>query len=231
MTGFVRYAVYYAPPAGSALWRFGSDWLGRDAEADAPAPQPEVEGLPGPLAEITAAPRRYGFHATLKPPFALAEGTEAAGLMAAAEALAARTAAFEAPALRLAAGRRFASLRLSAPCAAMTDLAAECVAALDGFRAPAGEAELARRRKAGLSAAQEAHLTRWGYPYVMDQFDFHLTLSGPLGAEALAQVAAALAPRVAPLCQAPLPVREIAVYGDPGGGAPFALVRRLPLSG
>lgn len=231
MTGFVRYAVYYAPPAGSALWRFGSEWLGWDAEADAPAPQPTVAGLPAPLAEITAAPRRYGFHATLKPPFALAEGTRAEELIAAAEALAARTPAFEAPKLRLTAGRRFASLRLSEPCAEMTALAADCVEALDGFRAPPGEAELARRRRAGLTAAQEANLARWGYPYVMDEFDFHLTLSGPLQAAALAQVAEALAPRVEPLCRTSLPVTEIAIYGDPGEGAPFALMRRLPLGG
>ncbi|MEO1687832.1 MAG: DUF1045 domain-containing protein [Pseudomonadota bacterium] len=226
-----RFAIYFAPQAGSPLWRFGSAWLGWDAEANAPATQPPVEGLPAPLEDLTATPRRYGFHATLKPPFALAEGAAPEALIAAAEALAARTAPFEAPPLRLVADRRFASLRFSAPCAPMTALAAACVEQLDAFRAPPEPAELARRRKAGLTEAQEANLTRWGYPYVMGEFDFHLTLSGPLAPADLAQVARALAPRVAPLCAAPLPVAEIAVYGDPGDGKPFALVSRLPLGG
>ncbi|MEM6441585.1 MAG: DUF1045 domain-containing protein [Pseudomonadota bacterium] len=231
MSGFERYAIYYAPPSGSELWRWGSAWLGWDAEARAPAEQPQVEGLPGALSEMTAFSRRYGFHGTLKPPFALAEGRAADELIAAAAALAARTAPFEAPALRLSAATRFASLRLSAPSPEMSALAAACVTELDGFRAPPSEGELARRRKAGLTEAQEANLTRWGYPYVLEAFSFHLTLAGPLEAEALARVAEALAPRVAPLCRAPLPVTEIAVYGDPGGGAPFALIERLPFAG
>ena len=62
-------------------------------------------------------------------------------------------------------------------------MAGACVRDLDEFRAPAGEAELARRRKAGLSARQEALLTQWGYPYVFEEFRFHLTLSGRLPEE------------------------------------------------
>ncbi len=71
----------------------------------------------------------------------------------------------------------------------------------------------------------------WGYPYVLDQFRFHLTLTSALGPEPLARTAKALQPVVAPLCREPLPVREIAIYGDPGGGGAFRLLRRLPLRG
>jgi hypothetical protein len=66
------------------------------------------------------------------------------------------------------------------PSAALADLAAATVAALDPFRAPPSEAELARRRKARLSDRQEALLMKWGYPYVMEEFRFHLTLTGRL---------------------------------------------------
>ena len=234
MEGFARYAVYWAPEAGSALWRFGSSWLGWDAEAGAPAAPPalteaEAAALPAPLAEITRTPRRYGFHATLKPPFALAEGRGAAELEAAAEALAAAIQPFEAAPLFLHARGRFASLRLAAASAELSALAAATVRELDAFRAPPAEEELARRRAAGLTPAQEDNLRRWGYPYVMESFDFHLTLSGPRDPEGLEAIAKVLGPRIAPFAAAPLVVREIALFGDPGGGAPFRLLRRLPL--
>lgn len=229
--GYARYAIYYAPEAGSPLWRFGSAWLGWDAETGEVPPRPPVTGLPRAAEELTVSPRRYGFHGTLKPPFALAAGTDAAGLLAAAEAMAAGLVPFEAPALTLHAIGRFASLRLSAPSPEMAALAMTCVEALDAFRAPPSEAELARRRANPLSEEHEALLARWGYPYVGAQFRFHLTLSSALSPEDLAATSAALAPHVAPFCAGPLPVREAALYGDPGGGAPFRLLRRLPFGG
>lgn len=228
---YARYAIYWAPEAGTPLARFGADWLGWDAEAGAPIPHAPVAGLPAAVEDIIGAPRRYGFHATLKPPFVLAEGTDPAALLSAARAMAARIPAFDAPALALSSVHGFASLRLSAHSAAMTALAGQAVTALDAFRAPLSPADLARRRAASLSAAAEANLTRWGYPWVMDLFDFHLTLSGAMDAAALSQTCAALAPAVAPLCAAPLPVREICLFGDPGAGAPFRLLARAPLGG
>lgn len=229
--GYARYAIYYAPEAGSPLWRFGSAWLGWDAETGEVPPRPEVSGLPAPAEDLTASPRRYGFHGTLKPPFALADGTAPAELLAAAEAMAARMIPFEAPPLALHALGRFASLRLSEPSEAMAAMAMTCVETLDRFRAPPSEAELERRRANPLSAEQEAMLARWGYPYVGPGFRFHLTLSSALSPEDLKATAAALAPHVAPFRAAPLAVREVALYGDPGGGAPFRLLRRLPFGG
>jgi putative phosphonate metabolism protein len=234
IAGWRRYAVYWAPEAGSPLWRFGSAWLGWDAEAGEAVPHPplpEAVAPPAPLPEITATPRRYGFHATLKPPFTLAEDAGPEALLAEAEALAARTAPFAAPPLDLVARGRFAALRLSAPSAAMTALAADAVRALDAFRAPPPPEELERRRAADLDPAEEDNLRRWGYPWVMDRFDFHLTLTGPMEAEALARTAAVLDPLTAPFRRDPLAVREIALYGDPGAGRPFRLLRRLPLTG
>jgi len=70
-----RYALYYAPRPEEGLAVAASQWLGRNADtgqarALKPAPAFTVERL----AEITAAPRLYGFHGTLKPPLALCEG-------------------------------------------------------------------------------------------------------------------------------------------------------------
>ena len=70
-----RYALYYAPPPGTALAAFGARWLGRDPDgAEAPASPELARVTPGEWRRAVALPRRYGFHATLKAPFSLAEG-------------------------------------------------------------------------------------------------------------------------------------------------------------
>ena len=81
MDGFVRYGIYVVPKA--ALYRAGADWLGWDSETGRAAPQPALDGLPESPAALTASPRRYGFHGTIKPPFRLAAGTDPAALAAA----------------------------------------------------------------------------------------------------------------------------------------------------
>ena len=65
-----RVAVYYAPLPDDPLFAASATWLGRDPESGAPAPQPDIAGI----AEVTAEPRLYGFHATLKPPMRLPDG-------------------------------------------------------------------------------------------------------------------------------------------------------------
>jgi len=202
MSGRVRHAVYWVP--AGALGRWGAGWLGWDVEAGRAVDHPEVDGLPRPLPEITEEPRRYGLHATLKPPFRLAEGRSEAGLEAAVAALAATLAPVRGPGLALTRIGGFLALvpeegpgdgPQDAPLgtgAALARLAAATVAALDGFRAPPGKAELVRRRAAGLTPAQEENLRRWGYPYVMGEFRFHVTLTGPLGPSEAGAVEVAL---------------------------------------
>jgi putative phosphonate metabolism protein len=231
MTDFERYAVYWAPEAGSPLADFGAAWLGWEADLAANAPRLGVAGLPAPIEDLTASARRYGFHATLKPPFRLAAGADRAGLERALAALATATPAVEAPALELRADLGFAALRPSAPCPALDALAARCVTEVDAFRAPPAEAELNRRRAAKLSEVQEAHLARWGYPYVLDQFQFHVTLAGRLSPGDFAMLEAALAPHLSRAIGAPWTVREICLFGDPGAGRTFHLLRRFPLRG
>lgn len=219
MESFTRYAVYYLPPEGGALAAFGARWLGWDVDRGA-----ACESLAPALTEV---PRKYGFHGTLKPPFRLAEGCDAAELLGAAQDLAGRLGPVTLEGLALTQLGRFFALAPLGDATALGDLAAACVRDLDGFRAPASEAELAKRRAKGLSPAQEAHLQRWGYPYVMDQFRFHLTLTGGVAkeriAEAEAQIAAAL-----PALPAPFVIAEIALVGERPDGA-FQTIRRLPL--
>jgi len=227
-----RYALYYAPEAEEALAAWGAGWLGRDAATGAALAQPAVPGLtPEALADLTAEPRRYGLHGTLKPPFRLAEGRSEGELVAAAAALAAATSAFVAPPPRLAAIGRFLALIPSAPAPALHAAADACVRGLDAFRAPPPAAELARRRGAGLTAGQEAMLARWGYPYVLDEFRFHLTLTRRLDAAEHAVLFPWLEEATRPFCQAPMRVRSLCLFVEPAGGGPFTILRRLPLQG
>lgn len=229
MTG-PRCAIYWAPPAASPLWAFGAAWLGRDAETgEVLAPAPEW-GDPAAHAAATAEPRRYGLHATLKPPFRLAAGHTRDDLVAALGRFAAAATPVASPPLVLRRLGRFLALVPDGPAPAIRDLAARLVDAFDGFRAPAPPEELAKRRRHGLSPAQEANLARWGYPYVMDEFRFHVTLSGAHDAATLDRLEAVLAPRVAEFGTHDLAIAELALFEQQDAGAPFRLTRRIPLT-
>ncbi len=84
MTGFPRYAIYFAAGTESALTRFGAELLGYDAYGGDELPFPQVALHVAPdWRDVTADPRKYGFHGTLKAPMALAPGKSEAELLAA----------------------------------------------------------------------------------------------------------------------------------------------------
>lgn len=223
MATFVRYAVYYLPPDGP-LARFGAEWLGWDVATGQAVAHPQV-GVD--VAAVTATPRKYGFHATLKPPFRLAAGTTADGLHAALEALTATLPPVRLDGLGLSRLGRFLALTARGDDTALNALAARLVADLDAFRAPASDTELARRRAAGLTPAQDMLLTRWGYPYVMDEFQFHMTLSGQLADPG--PVETALAPLLERIPLKPYTIDQVALAGEREDGM-FELVHRYTLS-
>jgi putative phosphonate metabolism protein len=227
-----RYALYWAPSRDAPLAALGSAWLGRDTEDRAVSARPVLDGFdPARLAAITAEPRRYGLHATLKPPFALADDKDIAALRADLAAFAAATAPVLLPRLQLRRLDRFLALIPSAPCPTLDDLAARCVTDFDCFRRLPPPAELARRRAAGLDPAEEAHLLRWGYPYVLDRFRFHVSLTGPLDPAEADRVTRPLAALFEPAISQPIPLADIALFTEPKAGAPFELIERFPLSG
>ncbi|MEM0922618.1 MAG: DUF1045 domain-containing protein [Pseudomonadota bacterium] len=232
MPAFHRYAIYYAPPEGSALAQFGASWLGWDAAAGEGRAHPDLPGLPEPVSRLTEQPRKYGFHGTLKPPFHLAEGHDVEGLAEAAAGLAAHTPSFEIPRIAQQTIGPFLALVPAEPSEPLADLAASCVRELDAFRAPPDAAELAKRRAGGLSAAQEANLLRWGYPYLFEEFRFHLTLTGPLDPTICAATETVLAPALAQILADPLPIREICLFGEEASPERrFHILTRFALSG
>jgi len=180
---------------------------------------------------VTKTPRRYGFHGTLKAPFRLADGCGYDDLLASAAGLAAAVAPITLPGLRLSQLGRFIALTPVGDPTALVHLAERVTIDLDTLRAPLDAAELAKRRNSGLTPRQEGYLQRWGYPYVLDEFRFHLTLTGALASAEGERAIAALRPLVAPFESEPFVVAEVCLFADPGGGANFRLIERLPLTG
>lgn len=220
-----RYAIYFAPPAGP-LMQAAAEWLGWDVEAGRPAPQPPIEGLE----EATRAPRKYGFHATMKAPFRLAPGVDADDLAEALAAEAAHLAAVELPGLRLdALGGRFLALRPDGSEAALGALCAEVVTRFEPFRAPLTEAEIAKRRPETMTPRQRELLGVFGYPYVLDEFRFHMTLSGDLPPEELARLRAAAEDWFTPHLPRPFAVDALCLYGEDEAGR-FHLLSRHALA-
>ena len=221
----MRAALYWAPEATDPLHALGSAWLGRDAETAALVRQP---GLPG-IAELTAAPCGYGLHATLKPPFRFTQPYVA--LRAAVAGFAGRTRPFALPSLAVMDLKGFLALRETAPCPPRHALADAAVESLDAFRAPADEAELARRRRPGLSPTQAAMLGRWGYPFVMAEWQFHVTLTRRLAPAEHAAVLPALLAHFGTVPGIPRLVTELCLFTQMAPGAPFLIAERFPLRG
>ena len=227
---FRRYALYYLPPEGSDWTAAATSWLGWDIAVGETVAHPDFPDLPLPVEEITRTPRKYGLHATIKPPFFLADGCDATALAIACQSLCDRLGPVVLDGLDIARLGRFLALRPRGDETALNDLAAACVMELDPFRAPASEAELAKRRASGLTPAQDALLMRWGYPYVMDQFRFHITLSGRLKPDHVEMVRNQLSRYLAPSLPAPFRISEMALVGEAEDGQ-FHLIHRYTLSG
>lgn len=226
----MRYAVYFTPDPRTPLASAGAAWLGRDAFTGAPADQPAVPGVGAArLADLTADPRRYGFHATLKPPFALAPGCSEADLRDLFLSFAAARPSFAA---RLEVGRigGFLALVPASGDGDIRELADRAVEAFDRFRARPGEAELARRRRADLTAEEDALLLRWGYPYVFSAFRFHMTLSQRLAAPEIDAVEAAARARFDPILADPVAFDTLALFAEPEPGGPFTVLETASLS-
>jgi len=166
----MRYAIYYAPSPRTALWRAGSEWLGWDAARGVSLLPPALPGgLLARLASLTRRAAHYGWHATLKAPFRLAAGVDEAQLLQQVAALAASCTPFSLP-LQVGTLRDATVLRVAGDSAAIDALAERCVRQLLPLGAPAPDRPGLSPREAELHAA-------WGYPYVLDQFCFHLTLA------------------------------------------------------
>jgi len=225
-----RFAVYLAPAPDSAWWKAGSSWLGRDAATGEVLSQPLIPGVSMSMQQrLTAAPRRYGWHATLKAPFALADDADAVMLQGRLSGLARDRRPFVLP-LRVALLGDFLALIPDGDTRDIDALARHCVSHLHALAAPLSPSELARRRASGLSPDEDKMLQRWGYPYVMEHFRLHFSLTGSLrdvDAETIDALQHAAEQWFAPL--PPLRVDAVSVFAEPVAGADFLFIDRMEL--
>ena len=227
-----RFAIYLVPPAGSALWDRGCRWLGRDPETSAVYAPPMVPGFAADeIRALTQMPRDYGFHGTLKAPFRLAQGVDEGELLDEVARLVRSLPVATMPELRVERLSDFLALRPVSVGSAVGELAAQFVTGLDSLRASIEPADRMRRLSSGLSARQQALLERWGYPYVLDEFRFHMTLSGRLDPIRSERLRPWIEEWFAPaLAGAPEAV-DIGVFMQPATGAEFTLHRRYRMTG
>lgn len=223
-----RYAVYLAPAPTSPLWRIASRIIGRDAASGECRPFPAAPPCDAEdWAELTAEPRRYGFHATLKAPFELTEDADEAMLVEAARGFAEGRAGFVVADLEVAVLSSFVALRPALPNGDLDRLAADCVVAFEPFRAPLSPAERARRVKDLVEPRHVASVDRWGYPWVFEDFRFHMTLTGRLSEARREPVRAALAALVGEAAR-PFPVEAITLFRQARRDAPFRVLEHVP---
>lgn len=225
-----RYALYWAPPVTAPLHRLGSHWLGRDAAAGTLLPQPLVAPLTTErFAALTAEARNYAFHATLKPPIRLRAERTAAEFHAAAAAAARESRPFTAPPLKVGRIGAFLALVPGGDQADWRRLSDHMVTALDPFRQPPDELELARRRGNGLTPSQDVNLLRWGYPYLFEDWRFHMTLSASLTSPEAERIEAAALAYFAGIERQSVAVTDVCVFEQSQPGSPFLITARYPL--
>jgi putative phosphonate metabolism protein len=225
---FSRFAVYYLPCPGSPLQRFGDKWLGwsiTDGEF--------INHLKGQIpatehAKITVTPQKYGFHGTLKPPLRLKDEFGQNELINAVHHIAKMHHPFMMPGLILQVVDQFMALVPMEHSPAMHNLASALVTGLDSFRKAPTQEETTRRLSVELTSRQTELLEAWGYPYVLDEFHFHLTLTGKLEKDQILKIQNYLQEQISPMLEQPIEVKDVAVVGQMENGM-FTLIERVPL--
>ncbi len=228
----MRVAIYFAPPVDHPLSVAAAAWLGRDAWTGARLERGRVEGFdPATLGTLTAEPRRYGFHATMKPPFRLADNQRLSSLRAGLYGCCRYSPPVTIAALRLDRIGPFFALLPEGDADRLNGLSEMVVSVLDSFRAPPTPEEIARRRPERLTARQREYLTRRGYPYVFDEFRFHMTLTGPVPEEHAELMEAALRDRFGSFVGQPLAVDRLCLFIELDPPGDFVVDTAMRLTG
>ncbi|MEM9029320.1 MAG: DUF1045 domain-containing protein [Pseudomonadota bacterium] len=223
----LRYAIYFVPNPTSPLWAFGSSVLGYDSAAGLEVPFPAHPMFQTAEARaLSEAPRKYGFHGTLKAPFELADAGDEAALCAAVEAFARDRRPVRVKDMSVVLLGSFVALVPKPQERDLEQLAGDCVTEFDRFRAPLSQADRERRLKSKLSPDQIANLDRWGYPYVFDAFRFHMSLTGPLPAHARDRVHDVMSALFEPLA-GPIDIDAIAVCAQQTRDSRFVVLNRF----
>jgi len=221
-----RYAIYYAPEPGSPLDVFGKSWF----DPKGAGTQFNIGNLTATrIGELSESSRRYGFHGTLKPPFELNPASSLESLQRAARVFARSLSPIEIPPLELAIIGKFIALTPTTQSARLEKLAAACVRSFEGFRVPLTDEQLMGYKQNRLTVHQEQMLEHWGYPYVMEEFRFHISVTDRIDdPQEREDVMTALQTLAAPVLGEPIVVNEITVFGQADINEPMIVLERIP---
>lgn len=225
----MRYALYCIPSAGHRLLKLIEPWFARSAYGT------QIEAEMGPFScgehvALTATRARYGFHATMKAPFHLAEGFDAHTLPVMLKGFATRQCAVNMGRLQV---TRFGNYLALAPVKqpqTLTDLAQAVVETFEPARAPLSDHDLARRTKPSLSERERELLLRWGYPATEENFKFHMTLAGPVEGDLLDRAQDYLCDLLAPALAKPFILDTLALFAEPNPPGSFNIIADVSLT-
>ena len=221
----MRAAIYFTPAADDPLTLRAAEWLGRDAFDHRPVRDPDSK-----IDALVSEPARYGFHATLKAPFRLADGTTLNELDRELAAFAQRSQAVSLGTLAVTRLGSFFALTVQTALPRLLQVEEAVRTAFEPFRAPLTEHEVARRNPQTLSERQQANLSRWAYPHVGQDFRFHMTLTNAIVDEdEAARVEKRLHSHFNPVLETPVVVDALALFVEPRPCAPFYVHSRHPL--
>lgn len=225
-----RFAIYYAPAVTDLIWERAAVWLGRDP-ATGLSYDGAVAGIDRTrLLNLTQSAGRYGFHATLKPPMALAPGQTAEGLRAAMQTVASELAPVPLGKLVIAELDGFLALvPENADNPQLQDFAASVVEAFEPFRAALSPRARAARAAHGLTPRQEELLDAYGYPYVFDEFRFHMTLTDRLTPTDRQEVLVAAQTWFGPILDEPVTLDRLALFHERENQLPFSRIAEYAL--
>jgi putative phosphonate metabolism protein len=224
-----RFAIYYAPSATSNLWERAATWLGRDA-ADGDLFDGPVAGIDRDrLLNLTQSANRYGFHATIKAPMALAQDSSEADLRAALADFAGKHQPFSLGRLKLASLQGFLALMVENEHEQLQDFASHVVEDFEPFRAPMTVKDRAARAGKGLSERQIELLDAYGYPYVFEEFRFHMTLTDRLAEADAMEIAQAATTWFGPVLEDEVIFDRLSLFHEPDAGKPFRRIADFKL--
>jgi putative phosphonate metabolism protein len=226
MGDYPRYAIYYAPAPRSDLDRLGAQLLGYDACSGEDLPFPEgIMQMAPDWRDLTKDPRKYGFHATLKAPMSLSPGKTEPELLAACESFAGKPRPIPVITPVVGSISGFIAVVPAASSPELERLAEDCTSEFDSFRARLTPEDRARRNPSDLVPRQREYLDRWGYPYVLEDFRFHMTLTGRLAAERREPILTMLRNSFSAVGLKTLAIDRIAVFRQENANSRFRIVK------
>lgn len=226
-----RFGIYYAPAVSETLWERAAFWLGRDP-ADGDIFEGPVAGLERDrLLNLTQSASRYGFHATIKAPMALVSGATQDDLTQALTEFAAGAVPVDLGRLQLTDIDGFLALTPTGAAEPIRDFAATVVEDFDPFRAPMTIKDRAARAARGLTPRQEELLDAYGYPYVFEEFFFHMTLTDRLADADRAEIQSAAETWFAATLDEPMRIDRLSLYHEAETGRPFRRIADFKFMG